>query len=164
MSQNNKIVCPHLQIHLELRDVDLKASNLANPPVFICNYVFDSIPMDAYRIEGGTLKEGAVSVVSTEQEKDLSNPDILNRIRCKWEYRLVDNSKSPYESEEKNAILKYYENKLKEASFLIPTGAIQFLENVKAMTNNNAIILVGDKVCATPLNVPKGRHGQHRRR
>eukprot|EP01138_Halocafeteria_seosinensis_P010471 gb/GECG01010691.1/.p1 GENE.gb/GECG01010691.1/~~gb/GECG01010691.1/.p1 ORF type:complete len:620 (+),score=83.99 gb/GECG01010691.1/:1-1860(+) len=133
------------KIHLQLRDIDLDAKTLANPPVFICNYVFDSIPMDAYRIEDGTVKEGAVSVVSTQQETDLSNPDILSRIRCKWEYRLLDDSKPPYDSEEENAILKYYESKLKDASFLIPNGAIQFLENAKEMTNNNALVLVGDK-------------------
>lgn len=50
------------ELRLRKCGVTLKAGAVANPVVFLANYVFDSLATDAFRIENGALQQGCVSL------------------------------------------------------------------------------------------------------
>lgn len=50
------------ELRLRKCGVTLKAGAVANPVVFLANYVFDSLATDAFRIENGTLQQACVSL------------------------------------------------------------------------------------------------------
>ncbi len=59
----------------------LNRHTIKNPMIVVCNYIFDTLRQDAFRIVEGQLQEGLCTVISDQPEPDLTNPDIIKRIR-----------------------------------------------------------------------------------
>lgn len=55
-----------------------------NPPVFLANYLFDSLPMDLFKVSGGKLYEGLVSLSGLPETDE---PVDLQAVGMDWTYR-----------------------------------------------------------------------------
>jgi tetratricopeptide (TPR) repeat protein len=63
----------------------------ANPLICIANYVFDSLSQEAWRVVGGQLQEGRVSLYSDRPEALPLPPgadpvDAIRRLKCVWDW------------------------------------------------------------------------------
>ena len=121
----------------------LAPGNVNNPMVVIANYFFDSIPQDAFFIQGGQLYEGLVTVSSYQQEPDLHDPELLSRLEISYDRKPVESDY--YENTDWNEILQYYEKRLDDTAFLFPGAALQCIENFKGISGGRMLLLSGDR-------------------
>ena len=72
-----------LQIKLELSNVELTESTVANPLFVVANYVFSNLRNDVIRIENGSLQHGLLSV-SCPDSADSTN--LIPRMQFTWSF------------------------------------------------------------------------------
>jgi tetratricopeptide (TPR) repeat protein len=121
----------------------LARGTVKNPMVVIANYFFDSIPQDAFFVQGGQLQEGLVTVTSYQQEPDLDDQEILSRVQISYERNRVE--PDYYENPEWNEILEYYKTRLDDTAFLFPCAAMQCIENFSQISDGRLLLVSGDK-------------------
>jgi tetratricopeptide (TPR) repeat protein len=121
----------------------LAPGTVNNPVVVITNYFFDSIPQDAFFIQGGQLCEGLVTVTSYQQEPDLNDPEMLSRLEISYDRNPVESDY--YENPDWNEILEYYKTQLDDTGFLFPCAALKCIENFKRISGGRILLLSGDR-------------------
>jgi tetratricopeptide (TPR) repeat protein len=121
----------------------LAPGTVKNPMVVLANYFFDSIPQDAFFIQGGQLQEGLVAVSSYQQEPDPHDPEILSRVEISYDRNPVE--PDYYENPDWNDILEYYEKRLDDTAFLFPCAALQCIENFRRISGGRILLLSGDR-------------------
>jgi tetratricopeptide (TPR) repeat protein len=119
------------------------ALNLRNPLVVIANYLFDSIPQDAFLISGGELFETLITLTALEEENDLDDPEMLSRVELSYDYNRVNGNY--YEHASWNRILLDYKQRLRDTSFLFPTAALQCVRNLRRLSRGRMLLLSGDR-------------------
>ena len=121
----------------------LAPGTVENPMAVIANYFFDSIPQDAFFIQGGRLQEGMVTVSSYQQEPNLHDPEILNRVEISYDRNPV--GPDYYKNPDWNEILEYYEKRLDDTAFLFPCAALHCIENFRRISGGRLLLLSGDR-------------------
>lgn len=135
--------------------------------VAVCNYVFDTLRQDAFRVSDGQLHEALCTVTAPQGVEDpmedagagpravaralpltRSRPwlraDIIRKIKCEWHYRPC--SVDYYAGDAQlNAVLSHYVNSFREASLLVPLGGFRLLRNIQHIADGRCMVLVGDK-------------------
>lgn len=119
----------------------ISPANLQAPIVVIANYLFDSVPQDAFFVSGGHLFETLVSV--TTQEQDQNDPEILSKIELEYDYNPVNGNY--YNDSTWNRILTEYQERLTATPFLFPTTALRCVKNLYRLSNGNMLLLSGDR-------------------
>lgn len=125
------------------------------PLIVIANYTFDCIIHDAFHFNKDKLEEVQLGLRSRYKNFDVQKSLHLNDLR--FNYRHVDIDIANYYDDPKlNEILKGYQEYFHEQGsyFLIPLGAIQFLNTLKNLTNNNFFMIAGDKGLTLPETFP----------
>ncbi len=132
------------EIRLEHAGVVLGRQTLGNPLVVIGNYLFDTLTVDAFRVQDGRLLEGLVTVCS-DQPEDLQGDraEILARLRLRYEYREI--GEDYYPSPDWNQILLDYRDLLGNTSLSIPVGGFRFLDHLLATSAGRLLVLASDK-------------------
>jgi hypothetical protein len=131
------------EIRLDLSGEVLGPGTLRNPLVVIANYVFDSIPQDAFAVRGGRLHELLVTLTVPDEEEDLDDPTILQRMELSWEERPA--TPEPYGDPELDAILREYAEGLRDTAVLFPTAAIRCLRRLSQLADGRLLLVAGDK-------------------
>jgi tetratricopeptide (TPR) repeat protein len=121
----------------------LAPGSVKNPVVVIANYFFDSIPQDAFFIQGGQLCEGLVTLTLYQQETDLNDPEILSRVEISYDRNAVE--PDYYENPDWNEILEYYQKRLDDTAFLFPCAALKCIETLSNLSEGRLLIISGDK-------------------
>jgi tetratricopeptide (TPR) repeat protein len=121
----------------------LSPDTLRNPLVVIANYVFDSIPQDAFHVVGGQLYEMLVTVSSQQKEPDLDDPLMLARAEISYHNNIIEGDY--YDDPEWNRILQDYRQRLPVASFLFPTAAMRCISNLDRLSNGRMLLLSADR-------------------
>jgi tetratricopeptide (TPR) repeat protein len=121
----------------------LAHGTVKNPMVVIANYFFDSIPQDAFFIQGGQFHEGLVTVTSCQQEADLNDPELLSRVEISYDRNPADSDY--YENPDWNEILEYYQSRLDGTALLFPCAALQCIQNLSILSNGRLLLVSGDK-------------------
>ena len=106
---------------------------LANPLVVIANYVFDSVPADAFAVENGALEECLV--------------DVLDDLTLMYARRAV--APTHYGDPDLDALLEHYRTALDDTVFTLPTTALKTLRNFRALSNDRLLLLAADKALST---------------
>lgn len=122
---------------------NLSAGTVHNPMVFIANYFFDSIPMDVFYIKDGILYENLVSVTSSQEEPDPTNPEILSRMAVTYKHVQIDTDY--YDEPEWNPILQRYRQRLADTAFLFPTGPLECIRNLQQLSGGRMMIISADQ-------------------
>ncbi len=162
----------------------LNASSLANPVVVINNYIFDTLPHDAFFVEHGKLSQANATVATStataaarkqlaaakQQHGGVAPPGkipieagMIKTLNCSWDYSDVslDSLPAPYSTDPALLhTLQWYVDNCDEASVLLPLGGMSLINNVLAFSSGRAMVLVGDKAYSK-LSELAGRRDPH---
>jgi hypothetical protein len=114
-----------------------------NPLIVIANYVFDSLPQDAFAVRGGRIFELLPVLTVPDEEEDLAEPTIIQRLEVTWEERPVETSY--YGDPELDAMLREYVERLQDSTLLMPLTVIRCLRRLAALADGRLLLLSGDK-------------------
>ncbi len=113
------------------------------PIVVIANYVFDSLPADAYVLQAGAIHEGRLSLRADVPEVDFDDPDALGRLRFAWE---AATEAAPSTGDPgTDAVLGRYAEALGDTVVVVPTAAIACLDRLATAAAAPVLALVADK-------------------
>jgi hypothetical protein len=140
------------EIRLERSGVILGPGTLANPLIVIANYVFDGVPQDAFAVRAGRISELLATLTLPEEETDLDEPTILQRVDLTWEERPLPNgaSGSYYGDPELDALLADCARPLKDTALLFPLAALGCLRHLAEIAGGRLLLLSGDKGYCLP--------------
>lgn len=111
----------------------------SGPMVVIANYVFDSLPQDAFDIKDQQIFE---TLVSTSETDPAGNKTLSALHRS---YRNVPLGQQRYSRESWNKILDEYRRHLAAGMVLFPCTALEVLEEFHKFSDGRMLVLVGDK-------------------
>lgn len=140
---------------LRLQGKTFAELNAKTPLIVIANYTFDCIKQDAFEIRDGKLQEEKTGISSRYKNFEIKNAKHLNDLRFNYQYYEVDLA-NYYANPYLNEIMQEYHDRLhdKNATILIPLGAIEFLDHLKALTHGNYFMIVGDKGISELERIP----------
>lgn len=130
---------------LRISQENLASGKIKNPVIAIANYFFDTIPLDMFQAKAKTLSEGLVTIKHKPEFN--GDPDAfpgINDVEVSVRYEALHNTRY-YEDPKMNAVLNQYRHEIKNGSFLMPTGAFDVIRNLKAMANNQLVLISSDK-------------------
>jgi hypothetical protein len=124
--------------------VTLGPGGVANPVVVVANYIFDSIPQDAFTIKDGQLLANLVTVSASTPTLDLTAPDSKVRVAVAFtqdsEPTDADAELDPVLRE----ILRGYRAHLDETTVLIPRAAMACVRFFKELARDRLLCLISD--------------------
>ena len=134
------------EIRLERSGEVLSPQTLRNPLIVIANYVFDSVPQDAFAVRGGEIFELTPILTLPEEETDLDEPTILQRVEVTWERRpAADDYYRQLGDPELDAVLREAAAGLTQTTLLFPLAAIRCLRHLSRLADGRLLLLSGDK-------------------
>lgn len=129
-------------LELRVSGTVLGAGSLANPAAVVANYLFDSIPQDAFRVVDGDLVALHVAATSSQAEPDLDDPELMARIELSYEPAPLDiDSLGPGAA----AVLDGYRRLGDTGPLLFPTAALRCLDRLADVCGRRMLLLSGDK-------------------
>ncbi len=125
---------------LRLVDSDVVLSDLTNadPIVVVANYVIDSLPCDAFRVAGGRLEEGSMTI--GPESGELGANDVVPT-----SFTFEPATARPYGDKSLDRICAAYTRRFEDTAFTIPVGGIQCLRRISRLTSGPILVLVTDK-------------------
>ena len=121
----------------------LSLDTVRNPLVVISNYLFDSIPQDAFYTAEGQLFETLITINTDQKETDLNDPDILSRMELSYHNKLIDGNY--YDDPEWDRILHDYRQRLPGTAFLFPAAALKCVQYFHRLSAGRMLLLSGDR-------------------
>ncbi|HXZ29369.1 MAG TPA: SAM-dependent methyltransferase [Terriglobales bacterium] len=110
--------------------------------VLIANYLFDSLPQDAFVISAGAISEALLTTRSPQP--GAGTTPALSQLQLSW--RNVPLRPQRYPDPSWNQILEHYRSRLPAATVLFPTAALQLLEEARrAAAHAPLLLLAADK-------------------
>lgn len=121
----------------------LSYKSLKNPLIVLANYVFDSVPADAFSIRNGQLYENLVSLTSPYKESDRENPELLERIQLEYQERPI--ASDYYNDTHFNTILEGYRKRLRDTTIVFPSVALNCIRNLRHLSGDRLLLISADK-------------------
>ncbi len=120
-----------------------KAKPAKGPLVLIANYVFDSLPQDAFVIKEGQISEALVT--TTAPSGGDGRPDVEALSRLQLSYKNVSLLPNRYPEQPWNDILEHYRSHLPAATVLFPSATLKTLQVLGNLTDGRMLVLAADK-------------------
>jgi tetratricopeptide (TPR) repeat protein len=131
------------EMHLQELGTILAPGTVKNPLAVVANYVFDSIPADAFAIRGGRLHESLVTISASDPEPAPADPELFNLLRPSYEHRPT--GADYYDDADWNAVLHGYTERLNDTVVLFPVAALNCLRFLRQLAGDRLLLLCGDK-------------------
>ena len=109
------------------------------PLVVIANYVFDSLPQDAFAIQSGEIHE---FLMTTSVAADC---EIQSFKDLRFSYQTSAVSPPRYADNVWNGILDQYRTRLSTATVTFPASALHTLQQLGSSSDGRMLVLAGDK-------------------
>lgn len=122
--------------------IDSPFLNMQGPLVLIANYVFDSLPQDAFVIHDGQISECLVTTTAPAAGKE-DSPVELSRLHLSFKNQKLPDHR--YADEAFNRILELYPSRLSSATILFPVQTLQLIQEMSRFTNSPVLVLAADK-------------------
>jgi tetratricopeptide (TPR) repeat protein len=123
---------------LQLRRRGIVLDKVANPLVVIANYIFDSVPADAFAFSGERLEECLLSVKG----------EVIDDMELAFERRPAQ--LPHYGDPDLDDLLEHYLEHLEEDSVVtIPRAALECLRRIEAIAQGRMMLLTADKAYTT---------------
>jgi tetratricopeptide (TPR) repeat protein len=131
-------------ITLQERGMTLIPGDLANPLAVIANYVFDSLPLDAFVVADDELRECPVSLAVPAGIDGRDDPaETIDALEVVYAERPM--SGDPYDDPAFNQILGDYRRLLTETPLAFPVGALGVIRRLRDLAGGRLLLLSGDK-------------------
>jgi hypothetical protein len=114
-----------------------------SPLVVIANYVFDSLPYDAFVIKEGQISELLQTTAAARQGAGNNVPESLADLQ--FSYTNGDSTFAHYPEHSWNAILDLYRRRLPAATVLFPSEALKTLDALRKFAGGTMLVLAADK-------------------
>ncbi|HZS27931.1 MAG TPA: SAM-dependent methyltransferase [Candidatus Angelobacter sp.] len=118
-------------------EVALPADWGRGPLVVIANYVFDSLPQDAFIIGNGQIFESMITTSAADEGASLSGLQLSFNTAAVLPDRYAEKSW--------NAILEEYRSRLTAATIYFPTAALALLQRLSSLSDGRMLVLAADK-------------------
>jgi tetratricopeptide (TPR) repeat protein len=105
--------------------------------IVIANYVFDSLPQDAFAVEGGQLYEFMLTSSCAGKSRDFQD--------LRFSFAKSRVGSTHYLHPEWNSILEQYRARLSKATVLFPATALKALQSLRERSNGAFLVLAADK-------------------
>src|SRR5262249_51860991 len=136
--------CRDRELRLLVSNERLARGTMDGPMVLIANYVFDSLPQDAFEVRDGELYECLI-----DADSDALLPPVAHKAPHNEPVEL-SYSERPcpdnfYGRDDLDAILRGYGASVRDGAFLFPVGALQCLETIGEISRGRFMLLTADK-------------------
>jgi len=111
-----------------------------SPLVVIANYVFDSLPQDAFVIQNGAISEALITASAAGNSQ---SPATLGDLQLSFSNAPVPPQR--YADPSWNEILEHYRRELPAATIFFPSAALTLLQQLSQSTRGRMLVLAGDK-------------------
>ena len=128
-------------IYLINSKIIIEKNSLNNQLFVIANYVFDTLPQDAFQCKNHKLFTSNITICNKNCNKETFS---FKKFKYKYDHQPIT-TEYYYEQPAYNQILNSYKQQLPNGSFLLPIGALRAIDNIKSFSKNNTIFLVADK-------------------
>ncbi|HEU4414227.1 MAG TPA: SAM-dependent methyltransferase [Candidatus Angelobacter sp.] len=118
------------------------AGQASGPLVVIANYVFDSLPQDAFVIAEGQISEALITTASSTVDEGTA-PPLLGNLQLS--FKNVPLAGDRYADKQWNSILKHYVERLPAATLLFPSAALEILQQLCRTCDGRMLVLAADK-------------------
>ncbi len=115
-----------------------------SPLMVIANYVFDSLPHDAFVIQDGQVFEVLQTTAVARQDAGNNPPEALSRLKFSYT-NAADTTPGHYAEHSWNSILDLYRRRLPAATVLFPSQALKTLGALRKFTDGTMLVLAADK-------------------
>jgi SAM-dependent MidA family methyltransferase len=132
-----------LELGEEINSSFLKSSGVGTggPLVVIANYVFDSLPQDAFVIQDGQICEALITTKLPSQ--NIGDKAELSRLQFSYKNMAVPPDR--YSEPGWNQILELYRTRLPAATVLFPSHALKVVRQILQRTERPTVVLAADK-------------------
>jgi tetratricopeptide (TPR) repeat protein len=117
------------------------AARNQGPLVVIANYVFDSLPQDAFIIQNGVISEALI----TTSAGPVADGNIPPPSSLQLSFSHTDVPAGRYPDKLWNEILERYRSRLSAATVFFPAAALHLLERLAGSTTGPMLVLAADK-------------------
>ena len=145
---------PEREIRLLGSDLVLSPEN-TGPLAVIANYVFDSLPQDAFAVKEGRLLENLISLHASEPAPEPGDADSLERFKVSFEQK--ETSRDYYPDASWNRILAEYQDNLADTSLLLPAAVLRCTAALRERGDGRLLLLSGDKGYHSELALLNGQ-------
>ena len=114
-------------------------SRTRGPLVVIANYVFDSLPQDAFAVQSGEIHEFLVTTSGATDGEIQSFKDL------RFSYQTSAVKPQHYPENVWNGVLEQYRTRLSIATVTFPASALQTLQQLGSSSDGRMLTLVADK-------------------
>ena len=121
------------------------SSDTKGPLVVIANYVFDSLPQDAFIIANGNISEALITITSSASKREEETSSIKPLSSLQLSFKNIPVTPDRYEDKSWTAILEHYRMSLPEATILFPSAAFSLLQQLSHSCDGRMLVLAADK-------------------
>jgi tetratricopeptide (TPR) repeat protein len=121
----------------------LSPETLVNPLVAVANYVFDTVPQDAFLMSEGELSENLLTIGTGQSEPEPDAPEILSRLRLSFAPNLA--KPDYYEDPGWNVLLQSAQKRLPSGPFLFPVSALECVGGLQRISGGKCLLISADK-------------------
>jgi tetratricopeptide (TPR) repeat protein len=114
------------------------------PLVVIANYVFDSLPQDAFIIANGQISEALVTTTRAGSAAS-AGPEGPKLSNLHLSFKNVPVPPGRYPDKLWNEILEHYRSRLSAATVLFPSAALRVLQQLSLSSDGRMLVLAADK-------------------
>jgi tetratricopeptide (TPR) repeat protein len=116
------------------------------PLVVIANYVFDSLPQDAFIVADGQISEALVTTTRANQASSSSEVGAVPQLSSlQLAFKKVPVPPDRYADKSWNAALEHYRTCIPAATVLFPSAALDTVQQLSASTDGRMLLLAADK-------------------
>jgi tetratricopeptide (TPR) repeat protein len=115
----------------------------SGPLVLIANYVFDSLPQDAFVVAEGQIFEALVTTVKKGGQGEDKPAGTISDL--KLSYKNASILPNHYPEQCWNSILDLYRTRLSAATVLFPAHALKILQELGKLIQGRLLVLAADK-------------------
>jgi hypothetical protein len=120
-------------------------SDAKGPLVVIANYVFDSLPQDAFIISDGNISEALVTATGPASEREEESSGIQPLSSLQLSFKNIPITPDRYAEKSWTAILEHYRTSLPAATILFPSAAFSLLQQLSRSCDGRMLVLAADK-------------------
>jgi hypothetical protein len=120
------------------------APQATGPLVVIANYVFDSLPQDAFIVTGGEISEALVTTTRVNAGATASQ-EVPKLSDLQLSFKNVPVPPGRYPEKSWNEILEHYRSRLSATTVLFPCTALGLLRQLSQSSDGRMLVLAADK-------------------